>query len=350
MRDILIYGANGYSGRMIAERLVERGVKPIVAGRNDKAITALGQELGVPSRAFGLDDPQAVSIGLENVSVVVHCAGPYATTFKPMLDSCIQNKVHYLDITGQYQVIEAIAARHEELKTAGIMAMCSIGFDVVPSDCILAHVAARLPTATHLEVYVRPSRGATPGTASSLVERLGLPNAVRQKGQLVERCAGADRRSIEFPDGQVKFVGIPWGDISTGWKTTHIPNIATFLSFGPAAPIGMYLSGYLRPLLQSKFMQARFKSLIKRYVKGPGEEWHQSAHSEVIAEVRDDQGNICRSYVRTPEAYFLTAVTACEIASRVHNGDTRPGFQTPAGLFGPDFILQFDGVERKDLI
>jgi short subunit dehydrogenase-like uncharacterized protein len=188
------------------------------------------------------------------------------------------------------------------------------------------------------------------GTAATTVESMGLPNVVRENDKLVEKPSGAAFRTVEFPDGDVVFVGLPWGDIASAWRTTHIPNISTFMSMGRFAPYALSISRYLRPLLQSNIVQSSLKSFVRRSVKGPDKEWNETGQSEFIAEARDDAGKVCRSYLRAPEAYKLTAMTACEIATRVLKGEGEPGFYTPAGLFGPDFILQFDGVERRDLV
>jgi short subunit dehydrogenase-like uncharacterized protein len=349
MKKVLVYGANGYSGRKVAERLIARGVQPIVAGRNKEAITLVGEQLGVESRSFSLDDSEAVATGLTGVAVVVHCAGPFSATSGPMLDACIKNHVNYLDITGEYQVIEAAAARDSDIKAAGILAMCSVGFDVVPSDCLIAHVSKRLPSATHVDIFVRLSDQLSPGTVSTMVEGLGLPNIVRENDKLVEKPSGALHKSVEFPDGKVAFVGIPWGDIASAWRTTHIPNIYAYMALGWLAPYAMSMSRWFKPVLQSSSVQSSLKSLVKRFISGPGEEWTATARSELIAEARDDNGKVCRSYLRTPEGYELTTVTACEIALRVLSDKGEPGYHTPAGLFGPDFILQFEGVERRDL-
>src|ERR1700722_9350476 len=104
MRDMagyLIYGANGYTGGLIARSAVARGHRPIVAGRNAAAVTALAGELGVEGRCFSLDDPAALDAGLEGMTIVLHCAGPFAHTARPMAEACLRRGVHYLDVTGE---------------------------------------------------------------------------------------------------------------------------------------------------------------------------------------------------------------------------------------------------------
>src|SRR5207248_2478065 len=101
MADLLIYGANGYTGSLIARTAVARGQQPVLAGRNAEALAALARELSLEHRTFSLDKPGAVEEGIEGVPVVLHCAGPFAKTFKPMADACLRRRTHYLDITGE---------------------------------------------------------------------------------------------------------------------------------------------------------------------------------------------------------------------------------------------------------
>jgi short subunit dehydrogenase-like uncharacterized protein len=102
----MIYGANGYTGEMIAREAAKRGMRPILAGRNEAAVTALANKLSLPSRVFSLNDEAAVLEGLNEVDLVLHCAGPFSETAEPMMMACLQTKTHYLDITGEISVFE----------------------------------------------------------------------------------------------------------------------------------------------------------------------------------------------------------------------------------------------------
>lgn len=350
MSDILIYGAYGYSGRLIAEAAVARGMRPVLAGRDATRTAALAHELGLPFRSFALEQPSQVDQGLQGIAVVLHCAGPFSATAAPMLDGCLRARAHYLDICGEYQVIEAVAARDAALREAGIMAMCGVGMDVVPTDCLAAHMRRRMPDAVRLDIYIRALEQLSPGTATTMIEGMGLPNVVRAGGQLVERTAGADRRKVPFPDRTVSMVSVPWGDIATAWRTTGIADIAVHMSLLPGAPIMVALSRYGRSLQQSALVQRALKALVRRFVTGPGAGQREAAHCEFIAEARDAQGKLCRSYLATREGYALTVDSACAIAARVLAGQARPGFQTPGGLFGADFVLELPGSERRDLV
>ena len=152
MKNFLIYGANGYTGELIAREAVERGLKPILAGRSQKKVEPLAKELDLICRTFALEDKKSLEYTLKEVDFVIHCAGPFSLTSKQMVEACMRLGKHYLDITGEIAVFEAMAARDEEAKKAEIMIMPGVGFDVVPSDCLAIHLKNRLPGATDLEL------------------------------------------------------------------------------------------------------------------------------------------------------------------------------------------------------
>src|SRR5262245_53100629 len=150
MAGFLIYCANGYTGSLIARAAVARGHQPVLAGRHAEPLAALARELRLAHRIFALDSPDAVANAIRGVQMVLHCAGPFAHTSKPMADACLRTGVHYLDITGEVSVFEALAARSAEARAAGVMLLPGAGFDVVPSDCLAAHLQRRPPSATRL--------------------------------------------------------------------------------------------------------------------------------------------------------------------------------------------------------
>src|SRR5262245_31883106 len=99
MGSLLLYGANGYTGELTAREAVARGLRPILAGRSRDALEPLARELGLELRVFGLDDAKALDEGLAGVALVLHCAGPFSRTARPMVDACLRRRTHYLDIT-----------------------------------------------------------------------------------------------------------------------------------------------------------------------------------------------------------------------------------------------------------
>ncbi len=350
MGELMIYGAYGYTGALTARMAVSKGMRPLLAGRDASKLSPLADELQLDSRAVGLDDPAALAAALEDVDVVLHCAGPFSRTAQPMATACLKTGTHYLDITGEAEVFERLAARDAEAREAGVMLMPGTGFDVVPTDCLAAHLKDRLPTATHLTLAFAGLGGSfSRGTATTMVENLHRGDFVRRGGRLTQVRSGSRRRDIDYGDGPMSSVGIPWGDIATAWRTTGIPNIEVYTALPRAMVAATRVAGYFGWLLGSKPAQRFLLSRVKAGPAGPSDEARARAHTLVWGEATDAAGQRVESRLRTPEGYTLTAMTSLEIARHALAGEARPGYQTPAGLFGADFICQFPNVTRTDV-
>jgi len=348
--NYLIYGANGYTGDLTARLALERSHKPILAGRSREKIQPLAERLGLEARIFGLDDAAALDKGLEGVAAVIHCAGPFSRTAKPMAEACLRTGVHYLDITGEIDVFEAMAGLDERARAAGVMLMPGAGFDVVPSDCLAAHLKRRLPEATHLVLGFRPvGGGISRGTATTLVENLHRGGIVRQDGVLKSVPPAWKTREIDFGRGPVACMTIPWGDVSTAYYSTKIPNIEVYIAAPWIARAGVAASGFLGGVLKSGPVQGLLKRFIAMRPEGPNEQQRTTGFSLLWGQVRDAAGKTATCRLRTPEGYTLTALTCLEIVQRVLDGEVKAGFQTPSMAFGPDLILKIDGVVRSDL-
>jgi len=246
----MIYGANGYSGELIAREAATRGMTPILAGRSVDKLAPLGRELGLPVRVFALDDPAAVDKGLDGVGLVLHCAGPFSATSAPMLGACLRRGAHYLDITGEIDVFEAAYARDEEAKRCGAVVCPGVGFDVIPTDCVAATLAQIMPGATRLALGFDTRAAMSPGTLKTSVEGLAAGSRIRQDGRLVGVPMGKVTRRVDFGDGEKDAVAIPWGDVASAYRTTGIGDIAVFLPTSPKRARGMRLANLARPVLR----------------------------------------------------------------------------------------------------
>jgi short subunit dehydrogenase-like uncharacterized protein len=229
------------------------------------------------------------------------------------------------------------------------MLMPGTGFDVVPSDCLALHLKNRLPSATHLRLaFTSVGGGSSHGTALTAVEGLDKPNLVRRGGALVPVRTGQRTASIDFGRGHVPALGIPWGDVSTAWSSTRIPNIEVYMGLPRAAVVGAKIAGLFGGLLGSGPVKRAITSRIDRGPAGPTEAQRERAFSILVGEAKDGTTTV-RTRLRSPEGYTLTARASLAIAERVLAGTFEPGYRTPATLLGADFILGFDGTERHDL-
>jgi short subunit dehydrogenase-like uncharacterized protein len=345
---VLVYGATGYTGKLIAKVAAGLAARPILAGRDLERVQAIAKPLGLAFRAFDLRDPGRIDAGIKDVSVVLCVAGPFSATSKPMADACLRNRVHYLDITGEIDVFEALAARDAEARARDVILLPGVGFDVVPSDCLAAHLKRRLPDATHLKLYLSLGANMSRGTAKTMIEAIAAGTRLRRHGRLVAR-GRAEEGTCDFGEGERPTIQVSWGDVSTAYRSTGIPNIEVQFEALRAIRRVTQTPAFVKSFLGLGFMQSLLKAQVDRMSEGPTETARRAGQAVLVGVARNAAGRIVRSRLRTPEGYTLTALTAFDAAKRVAAGEVETGFQTPSRAFGPDYILSFDGVTRDDL-
>jgi len=346
--QLVIYGATGYTGKLMVEMAVAQGLKPLISGRNEQKLSELGEQFGLDHRAVSLDDEDGLSALLADAQLVLHIAGPFSATAQPMVKACLATKTHYLDITGEIEIFEHHYTLNSAAKEAGIMIMSGVGFDVVPTDCLAAHLKNRLADASQLEISIAAGGALSPGTAKTGVESIHKKTIVRRGGQLNELGKALFSRT-DFGRGERPTIAMSWGDVSTAYRTTGIPDITVYFKLSTAIKKIMSIPGWVRSLMGNSIVQRIVKWQIEKRISGPTAEQRAATTSSIVAEATNANGEKVRSILTTPEGYTLTCMTSLEIVARVMQGDAQPGFQTPAGLFGADFILPFEGVERKDV-
>ena len=324
------------------------GQRPILAGRSPTALTTLADELNLEHRVFSLANPAAVDTGLRDVSAVLHCAGPFSHTAQPMADACLRTKTHYLDTTGEIAVFEFMASRDQDAKAAGVMLMPGVGFDVVPSDCLATHLKRRLPSATGLTLAFRLLSRASRGTATTMIENFPQGGLVRKAGKITVVPAAWKSRSIDFGSGPLPAITIPWGDVSTAYHSTDIPDIEVYMAAPATTRFAARLSRHTGWLLGMPWMQAYLKRRIRAGPPGPTDKERASGKSFLWGEVTDHDGRRAVSRLQGPEGYTFTVLTALAIMERVLAGDAPSGFKTPSMVYGPDLVLTIPGVVRED--
>jgi len=345
----LLYGATGFIGEAAARLAVQQGLQPLLAGRDAARLERLATELGVGYRVFSLEDPQAMDRALRDVAVVLNCAGPFLFTFGPLVDACLRTGTHYLDLTGEIPVYEALAARDAEAGAGGVMLLPGVGFDVVATDCLAVHLQQRLPSATRLTLAFHSDgpAGLPPGTQRTIIELIPYGDRVRRGGRLeIPECT-IKTRLIDFGRGLVRATRVTWGDVFTAYHSTGIPNIEDYAVLPEAIRWPLAVIGCIRPL----FRLAMLRKVLKRGVK-PGSTAQERARTvtHVWGEVEDEQGRRVVSRLHGPEAGVIwTTQAALAAVRKVLAGKVSPGFQTPARAFGADFVLECEGVSREDL-
>lgn len=347
MATFLLYGATGYTGELLAREAVRRGLKPVLAGRDAAKVAALAQELALPWRAFALDDVARLDAALREVAFVLHCAGPFAHTAAPVVAACLRTGRHYLDITGEIDVFEALARQDAAAQAAKIMVLPGVGFDVVPSDCLARHLKDRLPTAQRLTLAFQGlgPGGISHGTQATMVLNAGTGGAVRRDGTIVPVPAAWRTRNIDFGRGPVRAVTIPWGDVATAFYSTGIPNIEVFTVVPGPVLVLLRASRYLGKLLGRPAVQGFLHRRIP--AGGPDAAQRAQGRTALYGEATDEHGTQVTARLFGPEGYTLTVLAALHIAEKVLRGDWQPGFQTPAKCYGAGLVLELPGVRLE---
>lgn len=350
--DLLMYGSYGYTGGLIARQAVESGLRPLLAGRDAIKLAAQAGELGLDYLPFGLNDSEAICNALQQVPVVLHCAGPFTFTARQMVDACLRTGTHYLDLTGEIRVFAAIQERDEEARSAGVMLMPGAGFDVSATDCLGLHLKNRLPEATLLELAysIRGLGRASQGTLRSGVEMLGDGLLVRQDGELVRAPSPRKRRVVDFGSGPVKVQLITWGDVFTAYYSTGIPNIEVY-TYLPGSVAWLVPAGHrVSVLFSQEAVKRLLRSLIDRLPLGPTDEQRSRTRTYLWGRVSDNNGREEIARLQGPEAgYSWTVDIAIQAVRKVLEGTAPAGYQTPAIAFGADFILECGGERHDDL-
>ncbi len=340
---LLVYGASGYTGRLIAAAALREGLRPVLGGRRPEAVEPLAKALSCRSLCFPLADPDLVARMLEPFEALLLAAGPFSKTSAVALEACLRAKTAYLDITGEIVVFEACFARHGDAVKAGIPVLPGTGFDVVPSDCLAATLAEQLPRAARLQLAFRGFK-ASAGTMKTMIEGLPKGGAARVEGKIVRIPPAWKTMTIPFPDKLRLAVTIPWGDVSTAFRSTGIPNIEVYMAVPPSVISAARRTAFLAPLLSLGPVQSFLKKKVERNVEGPTEEERSKERSLLWGRVstRHAEREVIGT-LETPEAYALTAETSVAIAKRVLDGGVKPGVWTPSQAFGPRFIESISG-------
>lgn len=340
----MLYGASGYTGKLVADLAEERGERPILAGRSTHKIATMATPLGLSHRTFDLSDPDVIAENLHDVDVVAHCAGPFSATSAPMVEACLRTGTHYLDITGEVDVFEAIFARHREAVDAGVVLLPGAGFDVVPTDCLASLVAASLPTATRLDLAFQAIGGLSAGTMKSAWEGIALGGRARVDGEIQHVPTRWRQREVPFPSAARTVTSLPWGDVSTAYRSTGIGNITTFTVLPVIDRLSQQASERGRKLLSHPVVQRLGSAAISLLVEGPRKPRRENSWTEVFAEARDDNGLTASAALIGPNPYDLTADAVLRAVHGLHSGHVTPGAHTPSTLFGHDFVRRLHGV------
>ena len=346
---VLLYGGNGYTAALLAREAISKGVRPVLCGRDRQRTKQAAEGFGLEYRVSRLDAARELKEALRGMKVVLNAAGPFSETTDPLVEACIANGVHYLDVSGEADTLDLVSRRHEEARSAGVMLMPGVGFDVVPSDCLARHVVNRLPRPRRLSIGITGLRSASRGSARTTIDQIGKKVLVRRGGRLCTVPAASLERRFDYGAGPSASLAVSWADVVSAYFSTGVPDIDVYFEATPAVRAALLASRHLGWWMGYAPVQRYLKTWTRFLPDGPGEEERRTATAIVVAEAEDGEGRRCIARLRTPEVYTFTAMTGVAVARRVLAGEWAAGYETPSRLYGADFVLSFPGVSREDL-
>ncbi len=345
----LIYGANGYTGDLIATEAARRGLQPILAGRDEDAILRQAESLNLPRRVFDLSEGAPIRRAIKGCRVVLHCAGPFSATSRPMVDACLDMGIHYLDITGEIDVFAACHGRSEEARQRGVILAPGVGFDVVPTDSVAALLKESLPDAASLTLAFEAAGGPSIGTAKTGVEGLAKGGRVRRAGEVVAVPLAFKTRTFLRGDKPRLATTIPWGDVFTAYISTGIPDIEVYMATSPSSIALLRRLNWIRPFLRFSMVTRLLQARTAASTRAPSAERRGQTNCYIWGEAATRDGRMARMEVETPNGYDVTVASALGVVENLLERRTGPqaGYQTPSQLMGSGYALSLPGVVVK---
>jgi short subunit dehydrogenase-like uncharacterized protein len=348
--QVVLYGSYGYTGELIAQACKHSTLTVLLAGRNEAKLRQQAATHNFPYHTAEVSDHKSLVALLQRASLLIHCAGPFQYTAHALVKACLEAGTHYTDISGEFQVFESLGHYTEEAKAKQLVIMPGVGFDVVPSDCLALHLKNRLPSATHLQLaFTMGKGGLSRGTSKTMIEGMGHGSCIRENGKLKSIALGEKIMTIDFGSFSRTTLCIPWGDISTAWRSTRIPNIEVYSGVSSSAIRGAKLSKYLGWLLRSRWVKEYLHKQVDKKPAGPTEQRRNEGRSYLWGKVWNEAGEEHTSRLETLNGYSLTAKTAVLLAEKILRSTIKGGYTTPAQYFGADLILEIETTLRTDV-
>jgi short subunit dehydrogenase-like uncharacterized protein len=331
MSKLMIYGASGYTGQLTSLHANNIGLEVILAGRTAGKLQRLASDLNLPYLVFEATDiSQRLDSVMKSISVLLNCAGPFHRTARPLIEACIRNGVHYLDTAAElssYEIAEELDQRATEAK---VMLMPGCGGSVAMLGCLAMHVVKQTKIPVGIDIALHVAGPVSRGSAISAQEGA---MATQHKNQLVEKSEDEvplDPKVFDFGDGRGGVTSFPTKlpDLITLRKATGVSNVQTFVHvFETEFPTGD----------------------LSKHPDGPTAEERNANPYHASVEIVAQDGTIKRAVLHTVNGYTFTSVASAEAGARVLAGEFLPGFQTPVGVFGSNFVESILASEILDV-
>ena len=352
---IAVYGATGYTGRLVAAELRRRGADFVLAGRSAPKLEILAEDLGgAATRAVALDDPAGLRELLEPCAAVIACAGPFRLHGEPVVAAAVDSATHYLDTTGEQPFMRTVFDRYgDRALQAGVAAITAAGFDYLPGDMLAALTAAELSEIDEVVLaYCPRGFGPSRGTAMSALGMISGGDLEWRDGELRPASQGVARGTWEFPEpiGLQRMVRYPAGEHVTVPRHVETSEVRTLLTASSVMPHPRlaFAAPLTMPVVQTATrtpLRRGLEAIVRRLPEGPSEENRRRSRFTIVCDASGPAGRR-RGIVTGRDVYGLTARTTVEGALRcAAPGYGKSGALAPAQAFDPrEFLRAMSGA------
>lgn len=347
---IAIYGATGYTGRLVAAELAASGCEFVLAGRDAAKLEALAGEVGgSPAIAVAaLDDPVALRGALEPCAAVIACAGPFRLHGEPVVRAAVESSTHYVDTTGEQGFMATVFDRYgESAERAGVALVTGMGFDYVPGDMIGALTAEGLgPLDELVFAYSTESFGPSRGTTTTALGQMAGDDFEWRAGARRPASRKVNRGSFEFPApiGERRMIRYPAGEHVTVPRHVETLAVRTLLTADSAmpdprlAPLAPVIAPAVQLALRTPARRA-IEAAVARLPDGPETGVRRAARYTIVCDAIRG-GRRRRGVISGSDVYGVTARATAEAATRMAApGYERRGALAPSQAFDPREFL-----------
>ena len=316
--EVLLLGAAGSSGQVVARELTDRGLSVLLAGRRPEPLAALAAELSAAGAVVDrvlvdVTDAAGLRAAAARVRLLVSTVGPFVRHGAPVLDACLNLKVSYVDIANELAAVRAVLARDVQAKECAVTAVTGAGFGPGGSESLVLGLVEELgETPEVVRVATAPARGDVSAGVRETVAAL-LPEGATTyvEGSLVHAPLGTGATMLEFGAVRRWMLPGPLGDLEAAHRASGAPNVSAYFA-DPA-----------------------------RRVDGDGFAY---AYAEVVA----GSGRRLAAQARVGDGVRAGAAYAAEVARRILTG-TPAGAFLPGGLFGKELFAAVTGATTTAL-
>lgn len=327
-KKMLLYGATGYTGKIIAERAKELNLDFDIAGRDQDKLLSVANKLNVGYHVFGVDDQDAWQEALKDKHVLINAAGPFALTARQAMEACLKAGVHYLDISAELDTYQLAESLDQEAKAAGIQIISGAGL-FVSYDALVVHLSKLIAEPEYLSVGFRHYGGFSKGSVLSSKNIADLGILIRKNGDIIHN-PHPESKTFSFGEQQVECIPTPLGGIILSYKSTGIPNIEEYFSLKlPVNELPDLTAGNLHG--------------------GPTKEERAAGRNGISAEITGRDGKVVKAYVDAPSGYDLTPLSVVAIAHRILKEDFKTGYQSPGSAYGEEILNDIPDIFLTDI-